>query len=150
MARCVLSGHSCCVIIFDDALFLTVLFFSSSTSTKSQGHCQFEWPWTTLVAFKDANTKKRWYRSAAETDLEIRKRILPTKSGRPALRNYDGATHYSYQLPPKSFETSHCRQEEMPEECAMLKNTDKFVHVDDDDDNNDDVYNPVIERRLNH
>lgn len=84
----------------------------------------------------------------AETDIKIRKRLLATKSGRPALRNYDGATHYKYQIPPKSFEISHCRQEETPAECAMLKNTDTFMGVNEDDSTI--VYNPVMERRLNH
>ena len=84
----------------------------------------------------------------SETDLEIRKRLLTTKSGRPSLRNYDGATHYNYQLPPKSFEISYCRQEETPEECAML-NTDEFVGVVEEDDSTV-AYNPVVERRLNH
>ena len=84
----------------------------------------------------------------AETDVEIRKRLLTTKSGRSSLQNYDGATHYNYQIPPKSFEISHCRQEETPDECAMLKSTEEFVGVDEDDDAI--VYNPVMERRLNH
>ena len=82
----------------------------------------------------------------AETDLAIRHRLLPTKSGRPALQNYDGATHYNYQIPPKSFEISHCRQKEMPDECVNI--TDELTPVKEDGDNI--VYNPVMERRLNH
>eukprot|EP00986_Skeletonema_menzelii_P005403 scaffold1953_cov146-Skeletonema_menzelii.AAC.7 len=56
--------------------------------------------------------------------------------------------HIYTEIPPKSFEISHCRQEETPDECAMLKSTEEFVGVDEDDDAI--VYNPVMERRLNH
>ena len=117
--------------------------FCFSLVSWSQSHCQFEWPWTILVAFKDLDTKEKWYRTAAQVDLDIRKRILPTKSGAPTLRNYDGATHYEYQLPSRAFETLYCRQvEETPEECEVLN--------DNDDEDDDFVYSPVIERRLNH
>lgn len=37
----------------------------------------------------------------------------------------------------------------MPDECAMLEHTDKFVGVEGVGDD-DIVYNPVMERRLNH
>ena len=129
-------------------IILVILTTFCSSLYKMQGHCEFQWPWTTLVAFKDAKTKQSWHRSVAETDVKIRKRLLATKSGRPVLRNYDGATHYNYQIPPKPFEISHCRQEETPEECAILKSTEEFVGVDEDD--NTIVYSPVMERRLNH
>ncbi|KAL7450672.1 hypothetical protein ACHAWC_002552 [Mediolabrus comicus] len=114
-----------------------------SMHTYTESHCQFEWPWTILVAFKDPDTKKSWYRTVAEVDLDIRKRVLPTKSGAPTLRNYDGATHHEYQLPLRVFEAIYCRQEMAPEECNVL-------NKNENDDDSSIVYSPVIERRLNH
>lgn len=69
--------------------------------------------------------------------------MIPTKSGAPTLRNYDGATHHEYQLPLRVFETIYCRQEMAPDECNVL-------NKNENDDDSSIVYSPVIERRLNH
>jgi spermidine synthase len=74
----------------------------------SEAHSEITGPWSTLLAFKDYNTRTNWYRNAAEIDLELQKRILPTKSGVRPLKFYDGATHFGYQLPYKAFETISC------------------------------------------
>ena len=71
-------------------------------------------PWTTLLAFKDAATRERWYRSTAEIELDLSRRILSTKEGKSSLRYFDGATMKSYQRPGKFFETIYCLQEEQP------------------------------------
>ena len=85
-----------------------------------QSHSGFTWPWSTLVAFKEYRSRANWYRSAAEIDLEIRKRVLPAKSGTP-LRHFDGSTHFSYQMPQKPIETVFCRAANTPEECTMYR-----------------------------
>eukprot|EP00571_Detonula_confervacea_P016753 CAMPEP_0172296894 /NCGR_PEP_ID=MMETSP1058-20130122/87_1 /TAXON_ID=83371 /ORGANISM="Detonula confervacea, Strain CCMP 353" /LENGTH=754 /DNA_ID=CAMNT_0013005969 /DNA_START=112 /DNA_END=2376 /DNA_ORIENTATION=- len=109
-----------------------------------EAHSGFLAPWSTLVAFKDIQARENWYRNSAEIELQLQKRILPTKSGRSSLRNFDGATMSSYQLPSSAFETVHCRQEDAPRDCdqtigllgsTAANETAKSV-----------AYNPVIER----
>merc|ERR1712032_470169 len=106
-----------------------------------EGHSGFLAPWSILVAFKDAETRRNWYRNNAEIDLQLRKRILPTSTGRTSLRNFDGATMKQYQLPPRAFETIYCRREGSPEDCNGLKTSMAM--------NNETSigYNPVFERR---
>ncbi|KAL3801789.1 hypothetical protein HJC23_001185 [Cyclotella cryptica] len=83
-----------------------------------ESHSGFLSPWSTLLAFKDYDSRANWYRSAAEIDLELQRRILPMKSGRRPLLNYDGATHFSYQLPTKPFETIYCRALDGSNKCG--------------------------------
>eukprot|EP00985_Skeletonema_marinoi_P022099 scaffold13905_cov119-Skeletonema_marinoi.AAC.6 len=90
-----------------------------------ESHCEFLAPWTTLIAFKDVETRKRWYRSSAEVELDLSRRILPTKDGKTSLRYFDGATMKSYQMPSRAFEDNYCRQQDKPEECAE-KESDGF------------------------
>ena len=92
-----------------------------TSSVDLQSHSGFQWPWSTLVAFKDYSSRANWYRNPAEINLEIRKRLLPTKSGASSLRNYDGATHLSYQMPSKPFETTYCRAVDTPDECNKYR-----------------------------
>ncbi|KAL7482045.1 hypothetical protein ACHAW6_008440 [Cyclotella cf. meneghiniana] len=82
-----------------------------------EGHCEFYHPWSILVAFKTYETRANWYRPAAELQIQLRRRIRATRSGRPALLHFDAATMHGYQIPPKSFESVYCRQEREPEEC---------------------------------
>ena len=84
-------------------MFLTALSFFlyyQSIHIYEESHCEFEAPWTTLVAFKDVETRNRWYRSPAEVELDLSRRILTTKDGKSSLRYFDGATMKSYQSPP--------------------------------------------------
>lgn len=83
-----------------------------------ESHSELYGPWSTLLAFKDYNTRANWYRSEAEIDLDLRKRILPTKSGIRPLKNYDGATHYGYQMPSKPYETIDCRSWDGSNKCG--------------------------------
>ena len=117
----------------------------SSIHIYEESHCEFGAPWTTLVAFKDLETRKRWYRSPAEIELDLSRRILPTKTGKSSLRYFDGATMKSYQLPHRAFEDIYCRQQDMPEECGYKKlrfGNDKTFNV------SSSVYSPVFERIL--
>jgi len=107
-----------------------------------EGHSGFMAPWTTLVAFKDIQTRKNWYRSPAEIELNLQKRILPTKSGDSSLRYFDGATMSSYQLPSAAFESVHCRQENTPSDCGKPSHGSADTYEID----STVVYNPVVER----
>jgi len=103
-----------------------------------ESHSGFFASWSTLLAFKDAETRERWYRSSAEIELDLSRRILPTKEGKSSLRYFDGATMKGYQVPGKQFEAVYCRQEEQPQEC-----NDKLL-------NGSSAYSPVLERHVTH
>ena len=100
----------------------------------TESHSGFIGAWSTLVAFKDYETRTNWYRSTPEIDLAIRKRILPTKSGADPLRFFDGGAQFLYQVPAKPFEVSHCRSEETPDACRKYRGFnpgDAFVPASD-------------------
>ena len=127
-------------------MFLTALSLSPSIQSihiYEESHCEFGAPWTTLVAFKDVETRKRWYRSPTEVELDLRRRILPTKDGKSSLRYFDGATMKSYQLPHRTFEDIYCRQQDKPEDCA-----DKVRFGIGNKVNVSSVYSPVFERHF--
>lgn len=109
-----------------------------------EAHSGFLAPWSTLVAFKDAGAREKWYRNGAEIELQLQKRILRSKSGGSSLRYFDGATMSSYQVPSRAFEDVHCRQESKPQDCV---NTEWFGQTNASDTNNTAAYNPVAERR---
>lgn len=80
--------------------------------------CSGSAPWSFVVAFKDEDSEKLWYRNAAEIDIDIQKRMLKTSSGTPTLKYFDGAIMESlYQIPTKGFETVHCRANPTPNSC---------------------------------
>jgi hypothetical protein len=128
-------------------VFLTVLssplYHYQSIHIYEESHCQFDAPWTTLIAFKDVETRKRWYRSPAAVELDLSRRILPTKDGKTSLRYFDGATMKSYQMPARAFEDQYCHQQDKPEECA-----DKVRFGGDDKVSVSSAYNPLFERRF--
>ena len=78
------------------------------------GNCEFNAPWTFLVAFKKDGDDQAWYRSQAQVDVQIHKRIIRTKSGTHALEYFDGAVMQGYQTPHKVFESVFCRVEPTP------------------------------------
>ncbi|KAL9189904.1 hypothetical protein ACHAXT_009579 [Thalassiosira profunda] len=85
--------------------------------TYDEGHCHFYSPWQFLVAFKDAASGVAGCRrNAAEVELELKRRLLGTRSGERALKYVDGSTLVGYQTPPKVVETHYCRKENA-EEC---------------------------------
>mmetsp|Transcript_24003 Transcript_24003/g.47680 ORF Transcript_24003/g.47680 Transcript_24003/m.47680 type:complete len:728 (+) Transcript_24003:116-2299(+) len=108
-----------------------------------ESHCQFGAPWTTLIAFKDVETRKRWYRSPAAVELDLSRRILPTKDGKTSLRYFDGATMKSYQMPSRAFEDNYCHQQDKPEECVEKV---RFGNVEEV--NVSSAYSPVFERHF--
>ena len=100
-----------------------------------EGHSEFHAPWSTMVAFKNLETRKNWYRNSAEIDLQIKKRIRKGTTNVPLLRNFDGATMMGYQVSPKVFETQYCSKENAPPECK-----EKGIA------STSQVYNPVVDR----
>ena len=112
-----------------------------------ESHCGFGAPWTTLVAFKDIATRKRWYRSSAEIEFNLSHRILPTKDGKSSLRYFDGATMMSYQIPEKTFEDVYCRQQTKPHDChgGSIQGLSSAFNS-----SSASAYNPVFERHANH
>lgn len=77
-------------------------------------------PWSYLVALKDYRSRSRWYRNAAEIEVQLQKRLRRTKSGKSPLLYFDASTMMGYQLPPKAWETLYCRREDRPSECDEL------------------------------
>ncbi|KAL3783079.1 hypothetical protein ACHAW5_002124 [Stephanodiscus triporus] len=82
-----------------------------------EAHCGFAAPWSMLVAFKNIRTNDNWYRNAPEVELQLQKRILPSKSGKSPLRYFDGPSMRSYLSLPIAFETVYCRQVDPPKDC---------------------------------
>lgn len=103
-----------------------------------------------MVAFKDMQTRNNWYRNAAEIELQLQKRILSRKSGSSSLRNFDGATMSNYQLPSKTFEVVHCRQENVPVDCSI--DVVSSVGLSNETVIYSNAYNPSYERhrRVGH
>ena len=82
-----------------------------------KGNCGFGAAWSFMVAFKAYSTRRRWFRNPAEVDVAIQKRGKRTKSGANPFVYFDGATMFSYQVPPRSMENVFCRRRPTPLEC---------------------------------
>lgn len=82
-----------------------------------EAHCGFLEPHSFLVVCKHAKCRDRWYAGSDAVDFQIYERIRKTKSKNPALVHFDGSTQYTYQFPPKAWETVYCRREPTPYEC---------------------------------
>ena len=141
------EGTSCSVVstlIFNShSILLLTPSFPRSIHIYEESHCEFGAPWTTLVAFKDVETRNRWYRSPAAVELDLSRRILPTKDGKTSPRYFDGATMKSYQIPSRAFEDNYCRQLDKPEEC------DENVRFGGSKEiNASSAYSPVFERHF--
>eukprot|EP00557_Chaetoceros_sp_GSL56_P001305 CAMPEP_0176494040 /NCGR_PEP_ID=MMETSP0200_2-20121128/9872_1 /TAXON_ID=947934 /ORGANISM="Chaetoceros sp., Strain GSL56" /LENGTH=803 /DNA_ID=CAMNT_0017891747 /DNA_START=276 /DNA_END=2687 /DNA_ORIENTATION=+ len=83
-----------------------------------EAHCGFEEPHAFLTVCKDTTCKSRWYAQPVAVDDEIYDRIKRTKSNKPALIHFDGATQHSFQFTPRAWETVYCRREPEPFECS--------------------------------
>jgi len=92
-----------------------------------EGHSHFSAPWSYLVCFKDSKSRASWYKTAAEIDIELHKRMDRTKSGKPALLYFDAPTMIRYQMPSKADEAIHCRRENKPWECEDYRGIDPEV-----------------------
>lgn len=84
-----------------------------------EGNCGFRWPWIFAAALKNTKYDDMWYRNAAEIDLDIAKRMIPSLSGKPQLKFFDGSIMSSlYQTPNKATETVYCKESPTPESCT--------------------------------
>ena len=91
-----------------------------TTHSYEEGHCKFEFPWTFLLVCKSQACNTNWYKTPAQVDIAIHERILPSKSGLPLLKNFDGATMAGYRVPHKGAQTVFCRSFPTPIECQLL------------------------------
>jgi hypothetical protein len=85
-----------------------------------ESHCGRWEPNAFLVACRDISCRKHWYAETDQVDYQIYERIGGTKSEKPSLIHFDGATQRSFQMPPKAWETIYCRREPEPFECAYV------------------------------
>lgn len=92
--------------------------FADSMHMYEEGNCGFGFPWSFLVACINDSCSESFHRNEAELEISMHRRLLKSRSGLMPLKFFDGATMKSYQVPPKSWETVHCRQTPMPEECG--------------------------------
>ncbi|KAL7551058.1 hypothetical protein ACHAWF_014260 [Thalassiosira exigua] len=90
----------------------------NSIHVYEEGHCGFTEPRAFLVACRDVSCRSRWYAETDEVDYQIYERLGGTKSGKPNLVHWDGATQRSFRAPPKAWESIYCRREPTPFECA--------------------------------
>jgi spermidine synthase len=88
-----------------------------------ESHCGFNEPHSFLLICKSYACRKQWYAGADAVDFQIYERIAVTHNKERALKHYDGSTQYTFQFPPKAWETVYCRREPQPFECA-------FRHLD--------------------
>lgn len=71
------------------------------------------------MAVKESNAlDESWKRNEAQIDLDIRKRIYPTKDGTSSLHYFDGATMNKYKYPTRAMEVVFCRNPEFPQSCS--------------------------------
>ena len=91
-----------------------------TTHSYEEGHCKFEYPWTFLIVCKSQQCDKNWYKSSAQVEIAIHERILPSKSGAPLLKYFDGATMAQYRFPHKGTSTVYCRRHPTPVECQLF------------------------------
>ena len=83
-------------------------------------------------------------------EIDLRRRIHGTNSGKPTLLSFDAPTMIGYQVPTKSDQVVYCRKEATPWDC------NEHIEVDQDlvkagmNAVGRPAYSPVFERRLRH
>ena len=70
------------------------------------------------------------YKTSAEIEVELHKRLLRTKSGKPALRFFDASEMIGYQFSPKPDEATYCRKQDTPWECDGFEEYIVGLHTD--------------------
>lgn len=83
-----------------------------------QNHGGYHSTWNNLLAGKSLTTRSKWFKNAAETNLQISQRLVRSKSGRTILQYFDGSTMERFQVPGRDVEDVFCRQIPVPEECS--------------------------------
>lgn len=92
-----------------------------------ESHCGFQAPWSFLVGMKSETSRKNWYRTGADLEIDIHQRMIKTKSGVSPIKHFDGATMTSYQLPSKAFESVFCKASPKPSSCEKDINSSQAV-----------------------
>jgi len=82
-----------------------------------QNHGGYQATWNNLLVSKSVKTRSRWFRNAAEINLQISQGLVKSKSGSPLLRYFDGTTMERFQVPGRDVENVFCRQAPVPDEC---------------------------------
>ena len=59
----------------------------------------------------------------------MRKRLRPTKSGKPSLKNFDGATMNKYQYSSRDWESVFCRSPTLHPECMTFDGFNPEMNV---------------------
>ena len=77
-----------------------------------------------MIACKDINCRDNWYANEAIIDLAIRERVIKTKSGKPSLKYFDGATMSKYQFSTREWETVYCRSPVYHFACSTFDGID--------------------------
>ena len=90
----------------------------ASVHVYEEAHCGYLEPRSFLVACRDVGCRRNWYADVDAVDSLVVQRVGRSKSGVPSLVHYDGATHRSFQAPPRAWEEIYCRREPTPFECA--------------------------------
>ncbi|KAL7544311.1 hypothetical protein ACHAWF_007694 [Thalassiosira exigua] len=81
----------------------------SSIHIYEEGNANF------LVSLKDYSSRASWFRTSAEVDVELHRRLRRNQMSE--LFFFDAPTMISYQVPSKAQENAYCTQEDTPEEC---------------------------------
>ncbi len=115
-----------------------------------EAHCGFNEPHSFLLICKSHSCRKQWYAGADAIDFQIYERIVITHSKERALLHFDGSTQYSFQYPPKAWETVYCRREPEPAECKFrgLDMKANLRELTDDPEDSDFVIKKISDETL--
>lgn len=80
-------------------------------------HSGFESAWTFVIACKSISCRDNLFASEAAIQIAIHDRLIPTKSGKPTLKFFDGTTMSKYLTQSPHWETVYCRAHENESEC---------------------------------
>jgi len=83
-------------------------------------YCDFDDPWSFLIAMKGERNRSLWYQGMAELDIAIHERVKRTHSGTPALKYFDAPTMRGYQVPHKGFESVFCKSSDGVDACKSM------------------------------
>ena len=102
-----------------------------------ESHTGHEKPNSFLTVCKNVKARDLWYAEALVIDYQISIRTKETKSLKPILTHFDGATQHLFQIPPRAWQEVYCRREPMPFECdyrGLDLSKEMFnMYIDDDD-----------------
>lgn len=107
----------------------------NSIHVYEEAHCGYFEPRSFVVACRDVSCRRNWYGDVDAVDSMVVDRVGRSVSGRPSLVHYDGATHRTFQAPPRAWEEIYCRREPRPFECAYrgLDTTKELYEYDEED-----------------